>query len=146
MMTSFYSGLTGLSAYSNALNIVGNNLANINTVAFKSSVMNFGDLVTSSFGGIATSGNGNPMQIGLGALPNSITGVFSQGSIKNTSEATNVAVEGNGFFVVGDTVDDRLYTRSGDFTFNRAGYLVNPAGKYVLGYSDRDAAGDLIPS
>ncbi len=146
MMTSFYSGLTGLSAYSNALNIVGNNLANINTTAFKSSVMNFEDLVTSTFGGISSSGNGNPMQIGLGALPNSISGVFTQGSIQNTSEATNVAVEGNGFFVVGDTVDDRYYTRAGNFAFNREGYLVNPAGKYVLGYTERDGLGELIPS
>lgn len=145
-MTSFYSGLTGLSAYSNALNIVGNNLANINTTAFKSSVINFEDLVTSTFGGIASSGNGNPMQIGLGALPNSISGVFSQGSIQNTSEATNIAIEGNGFFVVGDSVDDRYYTRAGNFSFNKEGYLVNPAGKYVLGFTDEDDNGNIISS
>jgi len=146
MMTSFYSGLTGLSAYANALNIVGNNLANINTTAFKSSTMNFEDLVTNTFGGIATSGNGNPMQIGLGTLPNSISGIFTQGSIQNTSESTNVAVEGNGFFIVGDSANEQFYTRAGNFAFNREGYLVNPSGKYVLGYTDRDAAGNLIPS
>lgn len=146
MLTSFYSGLTGLSAYANALNIVGNNLANINTTAFKSSFINFQDLVASTFGGTATSASGNPMQVGLGVLPNSINGIFTQGSIQSTPEATNVALEGNGFFIVGDTVDDRFYTRSGNFSFDRQGYLINPAGKYVLGYSDRDANGDIISS
>lgn len=146
MMTSFYSGLTGLSAYANALNIVGNNLANINTTAFKSSSINFGDMVTNSFGGVATSGNGNPMQIGLGIMANSITGVFSQGSFQNTANATNVAIEGNGFFVVGDSADERFYTRAGNFSFDSEGYLVNPGGKYVLGYTDEGADGNLISS
>lgn len=146
MLTSFYSGLTGLSAYANALNIVGNNLANINTTAFKSSFINFEDLVTATFGGTATSASGNPMQIGLGVLPNSISGIFTQGSIQSTSEATNVALEGNGFFIVGDTVDDRFYTRSGNFSFNSEGYLINSSGKYVLGYTERDANGDIITS
>jgi flagellar hook protein FlgE len=146
MMTSFYSGLTGLSAYASALNIVGNNLANINTTAFKSSYINFEDLVASTFGGTSTSASGNPMQIGLGVLPNSVNGIFTQGSIQNSSEATNVALEGNGFFIVGDTVDDRFYTRSGNFSFDRQGYLINPAGKYVLGYTQKDANGEIISS
>lgn len=145
-MTSFYSGLTGLSAYANALNVVGNNLANINTTAFKSSFINFEDLVAASFGGTSTSASGNPMQVGLGVMPNSVNGIFSQGSIQNTSEATNVAMEGNGFFIVGDTVDDRFYTRAGNFSFDREGYLITPAGKFVLGYTQRDANGDIMSS
>jgi flagellar hook protein FlgE len=146
MNTAFYSGLSGLSAYSSALNIVGNNLANMNTAGFKTSDVTFEDLVTRTFGGVATNGAGNPMQIGLGTLTNSISGVFSQGSIQTTSDSTNVALEGNGFFVVGDTAEDRYYTRAGSFFFNDEGYLVNPAGKYVLGYTDRDANNEIIAS
>jgi flagellar hook protein FlgE len=146
MNTAFYSGLSGLSAYSSALNIVGNNLANINTAGFKTSDVSFEDLVTRTFGGTATSGAGNPMQIGLGTLTNSITGVFSQGSIQTTGDATNVALEGNGFFVVGDTTEDRFYTRAGNFFLNDDGYLVNAAGKYVLGYTQTDANNNIIAS
>lgn len=146
MNTAFYSGLAGLSAYSNALTVVGNNLANINTTGFKFSDITFEDLVTRTFGGVATNAAGNPMQVGLGILPNSISGVFSQGSIQTTTDSTNAALEGNGFFVVGDTVDDRFYTRAGNFFFNNDGYLVNPGGKYVLGYTQKDADNNIIPS
>ncbi len=146
MNTAFYSGLAGLSAYSGALNVVGNNLANINTPGFKFAEVGFEDLVTRTFGGTATNGAGNPMQIGLGTLTNSISNIFSQGSIKTTSEASNVAMEGNGFFVVGDTIQDRFYTRSGNFFFNDDGYMVNPSGKYVLGYTTKDANNEIQPS
>ncbi|MCP4213855.1 MAG: flagellar hook protein FlgE [bacterium] len=146
MNTAFYSGLSGLSAYSAALNVVGNNLANVNTPGFKFSEVTFEDLVSRTFGGTATNGAGNPMQVGLGILPNSINGVFSQGSIKSTSDATNVALEGNGFFVVGDTATDRFYTRSGDFFLDEDGNLVNSGGKYVLGYTEMDANNNILAS
>ncbi len=128
MNTAFYSGLAGLSAYSGALNVVGNNLANINTSGFKSSVVDFHDLVTRTFGGTATNGAGNPMQVGLGTVTSNVGSVFSQGSIKTTNEATNVALEGNGFFVVGDTAADRYYTRDGSFFLDEDGLLVNNGG------------------
>jgi flagellar hook protein FlgE len=86
------------------------------------------------------------MQVGLGTMPNSINGVFSQGSIQNTSEATNVAVEGNGFFIVGNSAEDRFYTRAGNFSFNREGYMIDPSGKYVLGYTEKDANGSIVSS
>ncbi len=146
MLTSFYSGLSGLAAYASALNSVGNNLANINTSGFKSSAMSFQDLVTNTFGGLATNGAGNPMQVGLGVLVSSVDGIFSQGSIQKSGEATNVALEGNGFFVVGPTADDHMYTRAGNFSFDRSGYLINPSGLYVLGYTQRDANGEIISS
>jgi len=146
MNTAFYSGLSGLSAYSGALNIIGNNLANLNTTGFKGSEISFEDLVTRTFGGVATNAAGNPMQTGLGILPNSISGVFTQGSIQSSQDATNVALEGNGFFVVGDTAEDRFYTRAGNFFFNDNGELVNPAGKYVLGYTSKDANGNIMAS
>ncbi|MCP5048421.1 MAG: flagellar hook-basal body complex protein [bacterium] len=146
MNSSFYSGLSGLSAYAGALNIVGNNLANLNTTGFKSSEVSFEDLVTRTFGGVATNGAGNPLQVGLGTLTNSISGVFSQGSIQTTADSTNVALEGNGFFVVGDTATDRFYTRAGTFFFNDNGDLVNPGGKLVLGYTTFDANNNLVTS
>lgn len=146
MNTSFYSGLSGLSAYAGALNIVGNNLANLNTTGFKASDISFEDLVTRTFGGVATNGAGNPMQVGLGTLPNSVSGIFSQGSIMSSADSTNVALEGNGFFVVGNSDQDRFYTRAGNFFFNSDGYLVNPSGHYVLGYTSRDADNNIITS
>lgn len=145
MMTSFYSGLSGLAAYASALNIVGNNLANINTIGFKGSTMAFEDLVTNTFGGLATNGAGNPMQIGLGIVVSSVDGVFSQGSIQRSTEATNVAIEGNGFFVVGDT-NNYMYTRTGNFSFDNEGYLINTNGQYVLGYTEADVNGEIISS
>jgi flagellar hook protein FlgE len=146
MNTAFYSGLAGLTAYSSALNVVGNNLANINTSGFKSSEISFQDLVTRTFGGVATNGAGNPMQVGLGILPNSISGIFSQGSIQTTSDSTNAAIEGNGFFVVGNNTEERFYTRAGNFFFNDEGDLINPNGQYVLGYTTKDANNDIIAS
>ena len=73
MLTSFYSALSGLSAYASALNVVGNNIANINTSGFKGSSINFYDLVTRTFNGVSASGSGNPMQIGLGSYPASVS-------------------------------------------------------------------------
>ncbi|MCP4157056.1 MAG: flagellar hook-basal body complex protein, partial [bacterium] len=146
MNTAFYSALSGLSSYAGALNVVGNNLANINTSGFKTSEVSFEDLVTRTFNGVATNGAGNPLQIGLGALTNSISGIFSQGSIKSTSDATNVAIEGNGFFVVGDGATEQFYTRAGNFFLNDDGILVNPAGKSVLGYTTMDANNEIQAS
>jgi flagellar hook protein FlgE len=86
------------------------------------------------------------MQTGLGTLPNSISSVFSQGAIMSSAEATNVSMEGSGFFIVGDTGEDRFYTRAGNFFLDDAGFLVNPDGKYVLGYTQRDANNEIISS
>ncbi len=147
MLTSFYSGLSGLSAYASALNVVGNNLANINTPGFKASAINFYDLVTRTFGGIAANGAGNPMQIGLGIFPADVSGIFSQGSIQVTQEGTNVAIEGNGFFIVGRDSTQRFYTRNGSFSFDDSGYLVDSNGYKVLGYTDKDpTSGEIISS
>lgn len=130
---SFSSGLAGLTANSTYLSVIGNNLANINTVGFKSSVVSFADLVSQTVGGTST----NPMQIGLGVATGSISPVFSQGPIENSSEATNVAIQGNGFFMVrGD--EGTAYTRAGVFTFDSDGALVTPDGWKVQGYTALD--------
>jgi flagellar hook protein FlgE len=130
---SFSSGLAGLTANSTYLSVIGNNLANINTVGFKSSVVSFADLVSQTVGGTSQ----NPMQIGLGVATGSISPVFSQGPIENSSEATNVAIQGNGFFIVkGD--NSQAYTRAGVFTFDSDGALVTPDGWKVQGYTQLD--------
>ncbi len=147
MLTSFYSGLSGLSAYASALNVVGNNLANINTPGFKASAINFYDIVTRTFGGIAANGAGNPMQIGLGIFPAEVSGIFSQGSIQVTQEGTNVAIEGNGFFILSNDSSSQFYTRNGAFSFDDAGYLIDSNGNYVMGYTDKDpTTGQIVAS
>jgi flagellar hook protein FlgE len=127
---SFSTSLSGLNANQQKLNVIGNNLANINTLAFKSSTVEFSDLVSQSVGGASA----NPMQVGLGVTTGAISPNFSQGGIANTGVPTNVAIQGSGFFVVGDA-NDRSYTRAGDFSFNAAGVLVTSDGRMVQGYT-----------
>src|SRR6266540_6937212 len=113
---SFSAGLSGLNANGQYLSVIGNNLANINTIGFKSSAVTFMDLVSQNVGGSSV----NPMQIGLGVGTGSISPVFSQGAIENTREATNVAIQGNGFFVI-KSEDGVAYTRAGNFSFDQDG-------------------------
>ena len=95
---SFSASLSGLNANSQKLAVIGNNLANINTVGFKASDVNFADLVSQSVGGSST----DPMQIGLGVTVASIAQKFTQGAIETTGVTSNVSIQGNGFFLVGD--------------------------------------------
>jgi len=138
MLTSFYTALSGISANSQAINVIGNNLANINTTAFKGSRANFAELL----GGISYASNGNPIQTGLGTISAGVTPLFTQGSIQTTGRSTDVAMSGNGFFVVG-TGTNYAYTRAGNFNFNGAGQLVNSDGYSVVGYM---ATGGVINS
>lgn len=137
---SFSAGLSGLNANAAYLSVIGNNLANINTVGFKASAFSFSDLVSQTI----ASTSANPSQVGLGVVAGAITPTFAQGSIESTRETTNMAIQGNGFFIV-NTPDGNFYTRAGDFTFNADGFLVNPEGHFVQGYTQRDpATGQII--
>lgn len=136
---SFSAGLSGLNANAQYLSVIGNNLANINTIGFKSSSVTFMDLVSQTVGGSSA----NPMQVGLGVVTGAISPVFSQGAIENTREATNVAIQGGGFFVVRGT-SGVAYTRAGNFTFNSDGKLVTPDGYFVQGYTGVDEATGAI--
>ena len=136
---SFSASLSGLNANQQKLNVIGNNLANINTIAFKSSTVDFADLVSQQVGGSSV----NPMQIGLGVTTGSISPNFSQGGISNTGVPTNVAIQGSGFFVVGDA-SQRAYTRAGNFSFDNDGKLITPDGKGVQGYTATDPATGAI--
>ncbi len=122
---SFSAGLSGLNSNAAYLSVIGNNLANINTIGFKASTVSFMDLVSQTVGGASE----NPMQIGLGVITGSISPVFSQGAIENSREATNVAIQGNGFFIVNDGTRN-LYTRAGAFGVDDSGTLVDPATGY----------------
>jgi flagellar hook protein FlgE len=137
---SFSAGLSGLNANATYLSVIGNNLANINTIGYKTSAVSFADLVSQTVGGTSI----NPMQVGLGVVTGSISPVFSQGAIENTREATNVAIQGGGFFVVrGES--GNAYTRAGNFSFNADGELVTPDGWRVQGYTQLDpATGEVV--
>ncbi len=139
---SFSAGLSGLNSNSIYLNVIGNNLANINTVGFKSSSVTFMDLVSQNAPGSSV----NPMQIGLGVVTGAMSPVFSQGAIENTRESTNAAIQGNGFFVVSGG-GGTFYTRAGNFTLNNEGALVTPDGFKVQGFNQRDpVTGNIIVS
>jgi flagellar hook protein FlgE len=137
---SFSAGLSGLNANGQYLAVIGNNLANINTIGFKSSAVTFMDLVSQTVGGSSV----NPMQVGLGVVTGSISPVFSQGAIENTREATNVAIQGTGFFVVSGSNGGNSYTRAGNFSLNSEGTLVTPDGFRVQGYTATDPVTGLI--
>jgi flagellar hook protein FlgE len=130
---AFSSALSGLSANGESLSVIGNNLANINTVGFKASNMSFSDLVSQNVG----SSGSNPAQIGLGVGTGAISANFSQGSIENTTSPTNAAIQGSGFFVVGGS-NGISYTRAGQFSFDQNGKLVTPDGQFVQGYTQVD--------
>jgi flagellar hook protein FlgE len=136
---SFSAGLSGLNANAVYLSVIGNNLANINTIGFKSSSVTFMDLVSQTVGGASE----NPMQVGLGVVTGSISPVFSQGAIENTKEATDVAIQGGGFFVVANT-DGDAYTRAGNFSFDSNGTLVTSDGYKVQGWTATDASGNIV--
>lgn len=130
---SFSAGLAGLSAHSTYLNAIGNNLANINTIGYKASAVSFADLMSQTVGGTSI----NPMQVGLGVVTASISPVFDQGTIENSRESTNAAIQGNGFFVVSRD-NGTAYTRAGNFALNADGQLVTPDGWRVQGYTQID--------
>src|SRR5262245_2520724 len=130
---SFSASLSGLNANAQKLAVIGNNLANINTVGFKASDVTFADLVSQSVGGSST----DRMQIGLGVTVASITPKFTQGAIESTGVSSNVSIQGNGFFLVGDE-QHRAYTRAGNFTFDANGQFNTPDGQPVQGWTTLD--------
>ena len=147
-MGSFSAGLAGLNANQQKLSAIGNNLSNMNTIGFKSSTVQFADLVSQTVGGTSQ----NPMQVGQGVSTGSVSLNFSQGGIENTGVATNVAIQGNGFFMVGsanaqpNVASARFYTRAGDFGFSANGTLVTSGGDPVLGYTQTDPVTGAIVS
>src|SRR5262245_19973265 len=137
MLTSLYSGLSGLNANALQLSLIGNNLANVNTPGYKSSTAAFQDLLSQTLTGGSADGSLNYLQIGLGTGVAATDQNFSQGSLQATGVNTNVALQGQGLFIV-ESPDGTNYTRAGDFHLDANGNLVTPDGSFVHGYTQRD--------
>lgn len=130
-MASFFIPLTGLQADSTALNTIANDLANMNTTAFKSQSTEFADLFYQQIG---STGAGDPIEVGAGTKVASNSTSFTQGSINSTGMDTDVALNGNGFFVVGNGQDGYELTRAGNFSMDTNGNLISESGLSVMGY------------
>lgn len=142
MFTSFSTALSALSAHSTAIDVVGNNLANLNTPGFKSSVVSFHDLVTQSLG----AGLGET-QVGFGVGRPMTIRQFSQGAIQSSSGALDAAIQGDGFFIVEDTSGALLYSRGGNFQVDKSGNLLTSTGERIQGWTEISlATGEVITS
>ncbi|MDR2587970.1 MAG: flagellar hook protein FlgE [Spirochaetales bacterium] len=159
MMRSLYAGVSGLQNHQTRMDVVGNNIANVNTTGFKKGRVNFQDLISQNVGGAARPteelGGVNPKQVGLGMNVASIDTIHTQGAIQLTGKMSDLALMGEGFFILRTGKQD-LYTRNGTFDIDENGTLVNPAnGMRVQGWSattvdnrpyinTSDSVGDLI--
>ncbi|MDX9856341.1 MAG: flagellar hook-basal body complex protein [candidate division Zixibacteria bacterium] len=149
MMASLYAGVSGLKNHQVKMNVIGNNIANINTIGFKAGRVNFQEALVQTTRGAGrpstVSGGTNPVQLGLGMQVASVDNLFQQGGLETTGQITDLAIQGSGFFILGDNNNNRFYTRAGAFGFDADSTLVDPAtGLYVLGRM-ADATGQ-IPS
>lgn len=133
MMRSLYSGVAGLQNHQIRMDVIGNNIANVNTTGFKKNRVNFQDLLYQQISGAARPneevGGVNPKEVGLGMLVASIDTIHTQGAMQTTGVQTDVAIQGNGFFVL-QKGEQRFYTRAGAFSLDRDGTLVNPANGF----------------
>ncbi len=138
MMRSMFAGVSGLRAHQTMTDVVANNIANVNTVGFKASRVQFADalsqLIRGSSGGTGEATAGiNPQQVGLGVTVASTNKIFTQGGSQLTGRATDVAITGDGFFGV-SFAGEVLYTRAGSFSFDDNGFLTDPTGGVVQGW------------
>lgn len=131
LTSSLFSGVSGLATLGNAMTVIGDNIANINTVGFKSSRVIFQDILSQT---VAT--QSGSAQVGRGTSLGDVTAAFDQGSFESTESATDLAIGGDGFFIVRhpDNLENQFYTRAGAFRFDKDGNFVNPAGYVVRGW------------
>lgn len=135
---SFQQGLSGLNSSAKQLDVIGNNVANSNTVGFKQSMAQFSDMYAASLSGSGA------VQIGTGGKIAAVTQQFTQGNVTNTSNPMDTAISGQGFFRVIDAGGSVLYSRNGQFQVDKNGYIVNNQGHKLSGYLP-DATGNIIP-
>ncbi|MBN1103626.1 MAG: flagellar hook protein FlgE [Deltaproteobacteria bacterium] len=141
LSSALFSGISGLSTMGNAMQIIGDNIANVNTVGFKGSTYTFQDLLSQS-----TSTMSGTSQVGRGTALGDIYSSFEQGSFESTGNTTDLAIGGAGFFVLREAASDNLfYSRAGNFRFDNDGYLINPEG-YVLQGWELDENGEDVGS
>lgn len=138
MLQAMYSGISAIEAHQERMDVIGNNIANVNTTAYKAGRVTFQDQLSQTIQGAGAStaniGGTNPQQIGLGVRVGSIDTLMAQGGLQSTTRPTDMAIQGNGYFMLGDSTGVS-YTRDGSFTLDSNGDLVNGAnGSYVLGW------------
>jgi flagellar hook protein FlgE len=144
LVKSLNAGVSGLNAFQTKMDVIGNNIANVETIGFKSSNISFSEMMIKN----NSRSGGNPSspqqtnQVGLGVRVGSITRDFSQGSLQATGKGTDLALQGDGFFVV-KSGNENLYTRAGNFVFNKDGNLVDGDGRKVQGYQ-ADSSGNVL--
>jgi flagellar hook protein FlgE len=145
MGSSMNSAVSGLRAHQLMLDVTGNNIANVNTPGFKVGRTTFSDVLSQTIAGAtaptASAGGTDPQQVGLGVRAGAITNLFTQGGLLTTNKPTDLAIQGDGFFVLGNG-DVDYYTRAGAFEVDAAGYLVDS----VTGYRVRGTSGDVLIS
>ncbi len=148
MMRSLYSGVSGLQNHQTRMDVIGNNISNVNTYGFKRGRVDFQDMISQQVNGAAAptteKGGVNPKEVGLGMSVAAIDTIFTQGNLQSTGVATDIAIQGNGFFVLKNG-DQTLYTRNGAFSLDKNGTLVNPAnGLRVQGWAAETINGTTI--
>ncbi|MCX8031685.1 MAG: flagellar hook protein FlgE [Thermodesulfovibrionales bacterium] len=136
MITSLYTAVSGISANGTALTVIGDNIANLNTIGFKGSRVAFGDILSQTLAGGSS-------QIGRGVLVSDVSALFSQGSFQTSASVLDLAIDGEGFFIVKDNSGARYYTRAGQFSLNKDGFIVNPEGLFLQGYL-ADSTGKIL--
>ena len=150
MMRSLYSGVSGLQNHQTRMDVIGNNISNVNTNGFKRGRVNFQDMISQQLSGAAKPtdelGGVNPKEVGLGMTVASIDNVFTQGNLQSTGVSTDIAIQGNGFFIM-KSGEESFYTRNGSFGLDSDGTLVNPAnGMRVQGWMADEVNGQMLVS
>ena len=140
--SAFFAATSGINATSRALSEIGNNIANAQTIGYKSRSVSFGDLFGATIGGGGTS---TAVVEGRGVRVLGIDPSFTQGSLQTTSNALDLAIDGDGFFQVQDAAGNTFFSRAGQFNIDSVGNIVNPAGLFLQGYV-ADTSGVISPS
>lgn len=148
MMRSLWSGVSGMQNHQTKMDVVGNNIANVNTNGFKKGRADFQDMISQQLSGAAAPttevGGVNPKEVGLGVQTAAIHTIFTQGNLQSTGVSTDIAIQGNGFFVL-QNGEKTYFTRNGAFSVDKDGTLVNPANGYrVQGWMARELNGEMI--
>jgi flagellar hook protein FlgE len=152
-----YSAISGLKQHQVMLDVTANDIANVNTIGYKSARVTFQDslnqLQRGASGSTVSTGGTNAAQVGLGVRLGSIDNLMSTGTSQPTGSPLDVSIQGEGFFQIGEgnpgtasnaPIDPKTYTRSGNFSVSTAGYLTNSAGQYVVGFQIDQATGNPI--
>jgi len=145
-LRSLFSGVSGLRNHQMMMDVIGNNISNINTIGFKGSRTTFSEMFSQTLRGatqpIGGNGGSNPIQVGLGMTVNTVDTIFSQGNIETTGVSTDLAIQGNSFFIMKEN-GQNLFTRAGTFQFDANGNIVNPGNGAILQGKLADAAGNI---